>query len=73
LRWTRFWAAIHAALFIQVYRDQPVLQQPFRLLTAIVDLDELMTNWRYRHALQNQSFQHRHFIPPERLVAFERF
>ncbi|MGE0763769.1 MAG: tryptophan 2,3-dioxygenase family protein [Bdellovibrionales bacterium] len=49
--WRMSFKAIHAALFIQVYRDQPVLQQPFRLLTALIDLDELMTNWRYRHAL----------------------
>ena len=49
--WRMSLRALHAALFIQVYRDQPVLQQPFRLLTAIIDLDELLTNWRYRHAL----------------------
>ncbi len=49
--WRMSLKALHAALFIQVYRDQPVLQQPFRLLTAMIDLDELLTNWRYRHAL----------------------
>jgi len=49
--WRMSLRALHAALFIQVYRDQPVLQQPFRLLTAMIDLDELLTNWRYRHAL----------------------
>lgn len=49
--WRMSFNAVHAALFIQVYRDQPALQQPFRLLTSLLDLDELMTNWRYRHAL----------------------
>lgn len=49
--WRMSLKALHGALFIQVYRDQPVLQQPFKLLTAIIDLDELLTNWRYRHAL----------------------
>lgn len=50
-RWNLSFKALHAALFIQVYREQPVLQQPFALLTALIDLDENMTNWRYRHAL----------------------
>lgn len=43
--------ALHAALFIHLYRDQPVLNLPFQLLTALQDIDELMTTWRYRHAL----------------------
>ncbi len=46
--------ALQAALFIQIYRDEPVLQQPFRLLACLVDLDEKMTEWRYRHALMAQ-------------------
>jgi tryptophan 2,3-dioxygenase len=43
--------AMHAVLLIQLYRDQPVLQLPFQLITALQDIDELMTTWRYRHAL----------------------
>jgi tryptophan 2,3-dioxygenase len=43
--------ALHAALLIQLYRDQPVFNLPFQLLTALQDIDELMTTWRYRHAL----------------------
>lgn len=42
--------ALHAALFIQLYRDEPLLQMPFRLLSHLVDIDEQMTMWRYRHA-----------------------
>jgi len=39
-----------AALFINLYRDEPILQLPFQLLTNLVDIDDLMTTWRYRHA-----------------------
>jgi len=39
-----------AALLINLYRDQPILQLPFRLLTNLTDIDELLTTWRYRHA-----------------------
>ena len=47
-------AAVQAALFIIVYRDRPVLQLPFRLLAALMNVDELLTLWRYRHALMVQ-------------------
>ena len=43
--------ALQAALLIQLYRDEPILHLPFRLLQALVDIDENFTNWRYRHAL----------------------
>ncbi|UOF02158.1 tryptophan 2,3-dioxygenase family protein [Bdellovibrio reynosensis] len=43
--------AMHAALLIQLYRDQPILQTPFRIIRALLDIDETMTTWRYRHAL----------------------
>ena len=36
-------AAVQAALFITVYRDQPVLKLPFRLLTALMDIEEQLT------------------------------
>jgi tryptophan 2,3-dioxygenase len=49
--WRLSYKAIHAALLIQLYRDQPALQLPFRLLTALMDLDEGFTTWRSRHAL----------------------
>ena len=49
--WRMSRAAVQAALFIVVYRDRPVLQQPFRLLAALMNVDELLTLWRYRHAL----------------------
>ncbi|MBT8400505.1 MAG: tryptophan 2,3-dioxygenase [Rhodothermia bacterium] len=42
--------ALTAALLIHLYRDRPILQLPFRLLTVLVDVDELLSYWRYRHA-----------------------
>ena len=39
-----------AALFIHLYRDEPILYSPFRYLTLLMDIDELFTNWRQRHA-----------------------
>lgn len=43
--------SIQAALFILLYRDQPIFGLPFQMLTKLQDIDELMTTWRYRHAL----------------------
>ena len=43
--------ALQAALLIHLYRDEPILHLPFRLLQALVDIDEGFTTWRYRHAL----------------------
>ena len=39
-----------AALFINLYRDEPILHLPFQMLTNLMDIDDLMTTWRYRHA-----------------------
>ncbi len=43
--------AVEGALFIIVYRDEPVLQLPYRLLETLIAIDESLTLWRYRHAL----------------------
>lgn len=40
-----------AALFINLYRDEPILHLPFRFLSYLVNVDELFTTWRYKHAL----------------------
>ena len=42
--------AIVAALFINLYRDQPILQLPYQLLSILIEIDESLSNWRYRHA-----------------------
>ncbi|MEM9819734.1 MAG: tryptophan 2,3-dioxygenase family protein [Bacteroidota bacterium] len=39
-----------AALFINLYREEPILQLPFQFITCIMDIDNQLTNWRYRHA-----------------------
>ncbi|MBW3664237.1 MAG: tryptophan 2,3-dioxygenase [Actinobacteria bacterium] len=46
--------AFLAALEITLYRDEPIMQLPFRLLEALMDVDEGFTTWRYRHALMAQ-------------------
>ncbi len=43
--------AFLAALLINLYRDEPILQLPFRVLQALMDVDEGFTTWRYRHAI----------------------
>lgn len=43
--------ALKAALFVQAYRNEPALQLPFRLLQVLQNIDEKMTEWRYKHAL----------------------
>lgn len=40
-----------AALFIHLYRDEPILHLPFRFLTGLTELDELFASWRYNHLL----------------------
>ncbi|MBS1658720.1 MAG: tryptophan 2,3-dioxygenase [Bacteroidetes bacterium] len=38
-----------SALFIMLYRDYPMLQLPYQLINTLLDIDELMAMWRYRH------------------------
>ena len=42
-------SANRSALFIMLYRDFPILQNPYRLLNSLLEIDELMATWRYRH------------------------
>jgi tryptophan 2,3-dioxygenase len=39
-----------SALLINLYRDEPLLRQPFMFLQKLIDMDELFTTWRNRHA-----------------------
>ncbi len=39
------------ALFILLYRDQPILHLPYLILSSLMDIDENFTTWRYRHAI----------------------
>ena len=41
--------AARSAVFIMLYRDEPIFQMPFSLLQVLLDIDESMATWRYRH------------------------
>ena len=41
--------ARRAALFILLYRDYPLLQNPFRIINLCLEVDELLATWRWRH------------------------
>ena len=41
--------AARAAVFIMLYRGYPLLHLPFQLLNALLDIDEQLSSWRYRH------------------------
>jgi tryptophan 2,3-dioxygenase len=49
--WRLSHAATLSALLIQLYRDRPILHEPFRLLEKLVEVDEQFALWRTRHAL----------------------
>ncbi len=42
--------ALQAALLIHLYRDEPILHLPFRLLALLADIERNFTTWRQRHA-----------------------
>ena len=39
-----------SALLISLYREQPILHMPYRLIQSLTTLDDLVTTWRYRHS-----------------------
>ncbi|XP_062394879.1 tryptophan 2,3-dioxygenase A-like [Sardina pilchardus] len=41
--------ALQGALMIYFYREEPRFQVPFQLLTSLMDIDALMSKWRYHH------------------------
>ena len=44
-------AAVHAScLFIAAYRDEPLLLWPNRLLDSLLEFEEMLRLWRFRHA-----------------------
>lgn len=42
--------ATSTALMIMLYQDEPMFQLPARLLHMLMDVDEQMNQWRYRHS-----------------------
>ena len=49
--WRLSHKATLSALLIELYRDRPILHEPFRLLEKLVEVDEQFALWRTRHAL----------------------
>lgn len=41
--------ARRAALFIMLYRDYPLLQLPYQLINQLLEVDNTLSTWRYRH------------------------
>jgi tryptophan 2,3-dioxygenase len=41
--------ACRSALFIMLYRGYPLLQLPYQLLHQLLEIDEQLSTWRYRH------------------------
>jgi tryptophan 2,3-dioxygenase len=41
--------ACRSALFIMLYRGYPLMELPFQLLDALLELDNQLANWRFRH------------------------
>ncbi|XP_067825783.1 tryptophan 2,3-dioxygenase-like [Heptranchias perlo] len=46
--------ALQGALMIYFYREEPRFQVPFQLLNSLMDIDVLMTKWRYSHVCMVQ-------------------
>lgn len=43
--------AMQGALMISFYREEPRFNQPHQLLQLLMDVDSLMTKWRYNHVM----------------------
>lgn len=41
--------AMHGALMISLYRDEPRFNQPYQVLVKVMDIDSRLTKWRQNH------------------------
>ena len=41
--------AFQGALMISLYRDEPRFNQPFQMITLLMDIDSLITKWRCKY------------------------
>lgn len=41
--------ALQGALMVSLYRDEPRFNQPYHILNQLMDIDSLITKWRYNH------------------------
>ncbi|XP_076760529.1 tryptophan 2,3-dioxygenase vermilion [Xylocopa sonorina] len=48
------YSALQGAVMITLYRDEPRFNQPHQILNALMDIDSLITKWRYNHVLMVQ-------------------
>lgn len=46
--------AMMGALFINLYRDEPAFNLPCQVLNCLMDIEENLTIWRYRHVMMVQ-------------------
>ncbi|XP_055911775.1 tryptophan 2,3-dioxygenase [Eupeodes corollae] len=46
--------AMQGAIMINFYRDEPRFSQPHQMLTLLMDIDSLITKWRYNHVMMVQ-------------------
>jgi tryptophan 2,3-dioxygenase len=40
-----------SAIFINLFRNEPILQLPYQLMNHLIDIDEMFTTWRYQHSI----------------------
>jgi len=43
-----------SALFISMYREEPIFNLPFQFITCLTEIDEQLTLWRYKHMMMVQ-------------------
>ncbi|XP_013384091.1 tryptophan 2,3-dioxygenase [Lingula anatina] len=43
--------AFKGAMMISLYRDEPRFHQPYQIITLLMDIDALLTKWRYNHVM----------------------
>ncbi|XP_053947578.1 tryptophan 2,3-dioxygenase [Anastrepha ludens] len=46
--------ALQGAIMITFYRDEPRFSQPHQMLTLLMDIESLITKWRYNHVIMVQ-------------------
>ncbi|XP_011868080.1 PREDICTED: tryptophan 2,3-dioxygenase [Vollenhovia emeryi] len=46
--------ALQGAIMINLYRDEPRFSQPHQILSELMNIDSLITKWRYNHVIMVQ-------------------
>lgn len=45
------WKALQGAMMISLYRKEVIFHLPFQFLNSLMDIDSLLTKWRYNHVM----------------------